>query len=245
MFELFFSPEAWISLFTLTALEIILGVDNLVFVSLVTNRLAQTQQRSARQFGLLLACVTRLLLLATLAWMTKFTQPLFTLVGHVFSGRDLVLILGGLFLLAKGTSELHFNVTIVTENKNSLHRLHRYPRFSMVIIQIMLLDIIFSLDSVITAVGMAQEFIIMALAIIIAIALMVWASGPLSFFINTYPNLKILGLSFLLLIGLVLVADGFGMHVPRAYLYFAIAFSIFVEWLNILTNRWRQKKNSD
>jgi|ERR1043165_1785187 predicted tellurium resistance membrane protein TerC len=242
MFELFFSPEAWISLFTLTALEIILGVDNLVFVSLVTNRLAQTQQRSARQFGLLLACVTRLLLLATLAWMTKFTQPLFTLVGHVFSGRDLVLILGGLFLLAKGTSELHFNVTIVTENKNSLHR---YPRFSMVIIQIMLLDIIFSLDSVITAVGMAQEFIIMALAIIIAIALMVWASGPLSYFINTYPNLKILGLSFLLLIGLVLVADGFGMHVPRAYLYFAIAFSIFVEWLNILANRWRQKKNSD
>lgn len=242
MFELFFSPEAWISLLTLTALEIILGVDNLVFISIVTNRLAQSQQRSARQFGLLLACVTRLLLLATLAWMTKFTQPLFTLVGHVFSGRDLVLILGGLFLLAKGTSELHFNVTIVTENKNSLRR---YSRFSMVIIQIMLLDIIFSLDSVITAVGMAQEFIIMALAIIIAIALMIWVSGPLSHFINTYPNLKILGLSFLLLIGLVLVADGFGMHVPRAYLYFAIAFSVFVEWLNILANRWRQKKNSN
>lgn len=242
MFELFFSPEAWISLLTLTALEIILGIDNLVFISIVTNRLAQSQQRSARQFGLLLACVTRLLLLATLAWMTKFTQTLFTLVGHVFSGRDLVLILGGLFLLAKGTSELHFNVTIVTENKNTLRR---YSRFSMVIIQIMLLDIIFSLDSVITAVGMAQEFIIMALAIIIAIALMIWASGPLSHFINTYPNLKILGLSFLLLIGLVLVADGFGMHVPRAYLYFAIAFSVFVEWLNILTNRWQQKKNSN
>lgn len=242
MFELFFSTEAWISLLALTALEIILGIDNLVFIAIVTNRLAQSQQRSARQFGLLLACVTRLLLLATLAWMTKFTQPLFTLVGHVFSGRDLVLILGGLFLLAKGTSELHFNVTIVTEKKSSLHR---YSRFSMVIIQIMLLDIIFSLDSVITAVGMAQEFIIMALAIIIAIALMVWASGPLSHFINTYPNLKILGLSFLLLIGLVLVADGFGMHVPRAYLYFAIAFSVFVEWLNILANRWRQKKNSN
>ncbi|WP_342227731.1 TerC family protein [Rickettsiella endosymbiont of Rhagonycha lignosa] len=242
MFELFFSPEAWISLLTLTALEIILGIDNLVFIAIVTNRLAQSQQSSARQFGLLLACVTRLLLLATLAWMTKFTQPLFTLVGHVFSGRDLILILGGLFLLAKGTSELHFNVTIVTEKKSSLHR---YSRFSMVIIQIMLLDIIFSLDSVITAVGMAQEFIIMALAIIIAIALMIWASGPLSHFINTYPNLKILGLSFLLLIGLVLVADGFGMHVPRAYLYFAIAFSVFVEWLNILANRWRQKKNSN
>lgn len=240
MFELFFSPEAWISLLTLTALEIILGIDNLVFISIVTNRLAKAQQRSARQFGLLLACLTRLLLLATLAWMTKFTQPLFTLAGHIFSGRDVVLILGGLFLLAKGTSELHFNVTIAADEKSNLHR---YSRFSMVIIQIMLLDIIFSLDSVITAVGMAQEFIIMALAIIIAIALMIWASGPLSHFINIYPNLKILGLSFLLLIGLVLVADGFGLHIPRAYLYFAIAFSVFVEWLNILARRWRQKKN--
>ncbi|MFZ0219023.1 MAG: TerC family protein [Candidatus Aquirickettsiella sp.] len=240
MLKLFFSPEAWISLLTLTALEIILGIDNLVFISIVTNRLAQAQQQSARQFGLLLACLTRLLLLASIAWMTQFTQPLVTLAGHIFSGRDLVLILGGLFLLAKGTSELHFNVTIATENKNNLAR---YSRLSIVIIQIMLLDIIFSLDSVITAVGMAQEFIIMALAIIIAIALMIWASGPLSHFINIYPNLKILGLSFLLLIGLVLVADGFGLHVPRAYLYFAIAFSVFVEWLNILANRWRQKKN--
>ncbi len=241
MFELFFSPEAWISLLTLTALEIILGIDNLVFISIVTNRLAQAQQRSARQFGLLLACLTRLLLLATLAWMTKFTQPLFTVAGHIFSGRDLVLILGGLFLLAKGTSELHFNVTISRESKSNLYR---YSQFSMVIIQIMLLDIIFSLDSVITAVGMAQEFIIMALAIIIAIALMIWVSGPISHFINIYPNLKILGLSFLLLIGLVLIADGFGLHVPRAYLYFAIAFSLFVEWLNILASRWQRKKNS-
>lgn len=242
MIELFFSPEAWISLLTLTALEIILGIDNLVFISIVTNRLTQAQQRSARQFGLMLACLTRLLLLATLAWMNKFTQPLFILAGHVFSGRDLVLILGGLFLLAKGTSELHFNVSIATENKSNLHR---YSRFSMVIIQIMLLDIIFSLDSVITAIGMAQEFIIMALAIIIAIALMIWASGPISHFINIYPNLKILGLSFLLLIGLVLIADGLGLHVPRAYLYFAIAFSVFVEWLNILSGRWRRKKNSN
>jgi predicted tellurium resistance membrane protein TerC len=242
MFELFFSPEAWISLLTLTALEIILGIDNLVFISIVTSRLALSQQRSARQFGLLLACLTRLLLLAAIAWMTKFTQPLFTLVDHAFSGRDLVLIVGGLFLLAKGTSELHFNVTIATEEKS---KLQRYSQFLMVIIQIMLLDIIFSLDSVITAVGMAQEFIIMALAIIVAIALMIWASGPLSHFINLYPNLKILGLSFLLLIGLVLIADGFGLHVPRAYLYFAIVFSVFVEWLNILASRWRQKKNSN
>lgn len=241
MLKLFFSPEAWFSLLTLTALEIILGIDNLVFISIVTNRLAQAQQRSARQFGLLLACLTRLLLLAALAWMTQFTQPLFALVGHVFSARDLVLIIGGLFLIAKGTSELHFNVTIAAQKKSNLHR---YSKFSIVIIQIMLLDIIFSLDSVITAIGMAQEFTIMALAIIIAIALMVWMSGPISRFINIYPNLKILGLSFLLLIGLVLVADGFGLHVPRAYLYFAIAFSIFVEWLNILASRWRQKKST-
>lgn len=234
MLELFFSPEAWISLLTLTALEIVLGIDNLVFISLVTNRLPKPQQRGARQFGLVLACLTRLLLLATISWMTRFTQPLFTLAGHAFSGRDLILSLGGVFLLAKGTSELHLNVSEIDEKSN---KLRQFSRFSVVIIQIMLLDIIFSLDSVITAVGMAQEFIIMALAIIVAIGLMIWASGPLSRFINTYPSLKILGLSFLLLIGLVLVADGFGLHVPRGYLYFAIAFSVFVEWLNILATR--------
>lgn len=239
MLELFFSPEAWVSLLTLTALEIVLGIDNLVFISLVTNRLPVAKQRSARQFGLLLACVTRLLLLATITWMTRFTHPLFTLANHAFSGRDLILILGGVFLLAKGTSELHFNVNQIDE------KLSKYPfsRFSVVILQIMLLDIIFSLDSVITAVGMAQEFIIMVLAIMVAMGLMIWVSGPLSRFINTYPSLKILGLSFLLLIGLVLVADGFGLYVPRGYLYFAIAFSVFVEWLNILATRWRAKKD--
>lgn len=241
MLDLFFSPEAWFSLLTLTALEIILGIDNLVFISLITHRLAQAEQRSARQIGLLLACLTRLLLLAMLTWMTQFTQPLFSVSGHFFSIRDGILIIGGLFLIAKGTSELHFNVTIAAEKKNNRHR---YSQFSIVIIQIMLLDILFSLDSVITAIGMAQEFMIMALAIIIAIALMIWVSGPISHFINIYPNLKILGLSFLLLIGLVLVADGFGLHVPRAYLYFAIAFSVFVEWLNILASRWRQKKSN-
>ena len=240
MLELFFSPEAWISLLTLTALEIVLGIDNLVFISLVTNRLPIAQQRSARQFGLVLACLTRLLLLATITWMTQFTHPLFTLFGRAFSGRDIILILGGVFLLAKGTSELHVNVSVTDEKSN---KLHQFSRFSVVIIQIMLLDIIFSLDSVITAVGMAQDFIIMALAIIVAIALMIWASGPLSRFINTYPSLKILGLSFLLLIGLVLIADGFGLHVPRGYLYFAIAFSVFVEWLNILATRWKERKD--
>jgi predicted tellurium resistance membrane protein TerC len=241
MLILFLSPAVWISLVSLTALEIVLGIDNLVFISLMTNRLARSEQRLARQFGLLLACLTRLLLLATIAWMTRFTQPLFTWAGHAFSGRDVILILGGLFLLGKGTSELHFNVNVASKEQTS--KLRQYSRFSVVIIQIMLLDIIFSLDSVITAVGMAQEFIVMALAIVIAIALMIGASGPLSHFINSYPNLKILGLSFLLLIGLVLIADGFGLHVPRTYLYFAIAFSVFVEWLNILATRWRANKN--
>lgn len=239
MLELLFSPQAWISLLTLTALEIVLGIDNLIFISLITQRLPSSQQRSARRFGLLLACLTRLLLLATITWITQFTQPLFTLARHAFSGRDLILIFGGLFLLAKGTSELHLNVSQITEKTK---KLRQFSQFYVVIFQIMLLDIIFSLDSVITAVGMAQEFIIMALAIIIAIALMIWASDPLSHFINSYPNLKILGLSFLLLIGLVLVADGFGLHVPRAYLYFAIAFSVFVEWLNVLAARWQKKK---
>jgi predicted tellurium resistance membrane protein TerC len=240
MLELLISPEAWVSLLTLTALEIVLGIDNLVFISLITHRLPISQQRPARQFGLLLACLTRLLLLASIAWMTRFTQPLFTLAKHAFSGRDLILILGGIFLLAKGTSELHLNVNQVAEKPGQLHQ---FSRFSVVIIQIMLLDIIFSLDSVITAVGMAQEFIIMALAIIVAIALMLCASTPLARVINTYPSLKILGLSFLLLIGLVLVADGFGFHVPRGYLYFAISFSVFVEWLNILAIRWQKKKS--
>lgn len=240
MFAFVFSPEAWISLLTLTALEIILGIDNLVFISIVTQRLPQPQQASARRFGLLLACLSRLLLLATVTWMTRFTQPLVTIVGHIFSGRDVLLILGGLFLLAKGTRELHLQVTAASDTSSHLPR---YARFSSVILQIMLLDVLFSFDSVITAVGMAQEFIIMALAIIMAIALMLWASGPLSHFIHHYPNLKILGLSFLLLIGLVLIADGFGLTIPRAYLYFAISFSLAVEALTIVASRWRKNKS--
>lgn len=239
MLAFVFSPEAWISLLTLTALEIILGIDNLVFISIVTQRLPQHQQRAARQFGLLLACITRLLLLATLTWITRFTQPLFTVAGQVFSAREVLLIVGGLFLLVKGTCELHLQVTAASDTQP---RLQHYALFSLVVLQIMLLDMLFSFDSVITALGMTQEFIIMALAIILAIALMLWASGPLSRLMATYPNLKILGLSFLLLIGLVLIADGFGLAIPRAYLYFAITFSLLVEALIILASRWRKRK---
>lgn len=239
MLELFLCPKTWISLLTLTALEIVLGIDNLIFISVLTNRLPDAQQKHARQFGLILACIIRLLLLATITWLTQFTHPFVSIMESTFSGRDLILIGGGIFLLAKGTSELHLNITAIEEKTGSLRRC---SRFSAVIIQIMLLDIIFSLDSVITAIGMAQEFIVMAIAIILAIALMIWASGPLNKFITTYPTLKILGLSFLLLVGLILLADGFGLHIPRGYLYFAITFSIFVEWMNILAAGWRQRR---
>lgn len=241
MLDLFLLPQTWLSLFTLTALEIVLGIDNLIFIAIITAKLPVAQQHLARQFGLILACVTRLLLLASLTWLTQWTQTLFTLFDHGFSIRDLILIFGGLFLLAKGTSELHISVN-PSEGGNKQEKSSRQQTFLTVILQIMVLDIIFSLDSVITAIGLAQEYIVMAVAIIISIGLMLWASAPLSQFIHTYPSLKILGLSFLLLVGLVLIAEGFGLHIPRGYLYFAITFSIFVEWLNLVAQRWRKAK---
>jgi predicted tellurium resistance membrane protein TerC len=234
MLEIFSYPETWASLLTLTVLEIVLGVDNLVFIAVITARLPKHRQTSARQLGLILACVTRLLLLAAINWLTHFTHPIITIMGQVFSGRDLILLGGGLFLLAKGTSEIHLNIiNEATEQKRNKPT----PRFSWIIIQIALLDIIFSLDSVITAVGMAQQFIIMAIAIIIAVILMIVASASLSRFIQAYPSLKMLALSFLLLVGMALIADGFNFHIPRGYLYFAIAFSLFVEILNIIGGR--------
>lgn len=243
MLDLFLLPQTWISLLTLTALEIVLGIDNLIFIAIVTTKLPTAQQHTARQFGLLLACVTRLLLLASLTWLTQWTQTLFTLFEHAFSVRDVILLLGGLFLLAKGTSELHFSVN-PSALRDKKDKSSRYRTFSMVILQIMVLDIIFSLDSVITAIGIAQDYFVMALAIIITIGLMLWASAPLSRFIHTYPSLKILGLSFLFLVGLVLIAEGFGLHIPRGYLYFAIAFSIFVESLNLLAQHWKKAKKT-
>lgn len=233
MLTIFTNPEMLIGLLTLTLLEIVLGIDNLVFISVVTSRLPLQQQKKARQIGLILACVMRLLLLATIAWIVKLTTPLFSIWSQTFSWRDLILIFGGLFLLVKGTSEIHQNVAQLDE-KNA-HKM--FASFTSVVIQIMFLDIIFSLDSVITAVGMVQELTIMVLAIIIAVIVMLIASEPLSRFIQTYPSLKILALSFLLLVGMALVADGFKFHIPRGYLYFAIAFSIFVEVANILSGR--------
>lgn len=238
MFEIFLNPTTWVSLFILIVLEIILGIDNLVFISLLTHRLPARQQKTAWRVGLLLACITRLLLLAAITELIHFTQPLFTLFDQQFSLQNLILIGGGLFLLVKSTSEIHVNVMSETVKT----QLKRPAQFFIVILQIMILDIIFSLDSVFTAVGMVQEYLIMAIAIVVAIIIMLEASAPVSRVINNYPTIKMLALSFLLLIGVALLADGLGFHIPRGYLYFAISFSLFVEILNILAGRRRIRK---
>jgi len=233
MLDVFFNPATWISLFTLTTIEIVLGIDNLVFISIITGRLPPKLQKTGRRLGLILACVTRLVLLAMVVWLTKLTYPVFGLLGYEFSWRDLLLIGGGLFLLAKGTSEIHMSVS----EQTTVNKSPKYANFALIVIQIMFLDIVFSFDSVIVAVGLVQEFFIMAAAIIIAVLLMLLASEPISRFIKDYPTLKMLALSFLLLVGVVLIADGFKFHIPRGYIYFAITFSMGVEVLNILVGR--------
>lgn len=223
-------PQAWISLLTLTGLEIVLGIDNIIFISILAGKLPADQQARARQTGLALALITRLLLLASIAWMARLTTPLFTLVGHGVSGRDLILIVGGIFLLVKSTMEIHEKL----EGEDAHDRpVRAAARFGRVIVQIMLLDIVFSLDSVITAVGMAQHLMIMMIAVILAMGVMLLAAGSISDFVNRHPTLKILALSFLLLIGVTLVAEGTGLHIPKAYVYFAMAFSFGVEMLNL------------
>ncbi len=229
-------PQIWASLLTLTALEIVLGIDNLVFIAILAGRLPAERQDRARKLGLSLALVTRLALLASIAWIASLTRPLFLAFGHPLSWRDLILIAGGFFLLYKATHEIHRRLEGDPPAGGS-------PRastsFAGVILQIMLLDIVFSLDSVITAVGMANELWVMAAAIVVAVAIMLAASGPLSAFVQRYPTVKMLALSFLLMIGMVLVADGFGFHVPKGYIYVAMAFSVLVESLNLLAARRR------
>ena len=236
------SPEIWISLFTLTVLEIILGIDNIVFISILAGKLPQAQQAKARQTGLSLALITRILLLCGLAWMVKLTKPLFEIPTfgilsepHGVSGRDLILILGGLFLLWKSTNEIHDKL----EGEDGEVSRRVTPRFAAVIIQILLLDIVFSLDSVITAVGMAKHLGVMIAAVIIALVFMLFFAGKISDFIHKHPSLKMLALSFLMLIGCALVAEGFHKEIPKGYIYFAMAFSVGVESLNI---RMRTKK---
>jgi predicted tellurium resistance membrane protein TerC len=234
-------PETWIALVTLTVLEIVLGVDNIVFISILAGKLPRQQQASARRAGLVAAMLTRIALLLSLAWLIRVTRPLFSLFGHAFSGRDLLFLAGGLFLLAKATTEIHDRL----EGKEGHASARVPPSFVAVIVQIMLLDVVFSLDSVITAVGMAQQIWVMAAAIVIAVAIMLVASRPIVRFIHLHPSVKMLALSFVLLIGLALVADGMGFHIPKGYLYFAMLFSVFVEGLNITLARRRRRAESN
>jgi predicted tellurium resistance membrane protein TerC len=225
------SPDTWVALLTLTLLEIVLGIDNVIFISILVQRLPAEGRDRARLIGLGLAMGMRILLLLTISWIIGLTQPLFSAVGRDFSWRDLILIGGGLFLLYKATSEIHESL----EGAEAEHETPGAARasFGSVLIQIVLLDIVFSLDSVLTAVGMVDEILIMIAAVMIAVGVMLFASGPLSRFVHQHPSVKMLALSFLLLIGVTLIADGFGLHVDKAYIYVAIAFSVFVEGLNL------------
>ncbi len=238
MLDLFADPQVWASLLTLTALEIVLGIDNIIFISIMAAKLPVHQQKRARQVGLALALITRLLLLASIAWVATLTQPLISLLGMDFSGRDLILIGGGLFLLAKGTMEIHHTVEGHEEEGSA----PKVASFSGVVVQIMFLDIVFSLDSVITAVGMSNHLPVMIAAVVIAMAVMLFASGPVGDFVNRHATVKMLALSFLLLVGIALVADGLGFHIPKGYLYFAIAFSALVEALNLLASARRKRR---
>jgi predicted tellurium resistance membrane protein TerC len=225
----FTSPQTWIALLTLTALEIVLGIDNIIFISIIASKLPENQQEFGRQIGLAMAMLTRILLLFSLTWLTRLTSPIFSIFQTDFSGRDLILISGGLFLLGKSTFEIHERL----EGEEGRASQKVAASLSGVILQIMLLDIVFSLDSVITAIGMVNEIAIMVIAVVIAVIIMLFASGPISKFVNDRPTLKILALSFLLLIGFSLVADGLGLHIPKGYIYFAMGFSVFVEIINL------------
>jgi predicted tellurium resistance membrane protein TerC len=232
MIELWSNPQTWISLVTLTLLEIVLGIDNIVFISILSAKLPEAQQPKARKVGLMAALVTRLLLLFSLSIIVKLTSPLFTVFHQAISGRDLVLILGGLFLLYKSTTEIHEKVGGLAHEDGNGSNGKAYG-FVGVIVQIMFLDIIFSLDSVITAVGMVDQLVVMAAAVVIAVLIMLAASGPISYFVNHFPTVKMLALSFLLLVGMALVAEGLDIHIPKGYIYFAMFFSMAVEVLNI------------
>jgi predicted tellurium resistance membrane protein TerC len=237
MFEWINSPEAWIALTTLLALEIVLGVDNIIFISILVGRLPAAQREFARRLGLGFAMLTRLALLASLSWIIGLTEPWFTVAGEEISGRDLVLIVGGLFLLFKSTKEMH----ALLEDAHGGGEIRVVESLLSTIVQIGLLDIVFSLDSVITAVGLVDQIEIMVIAVVGAVAVMLFAARPISDFIDVHPTLKMLALSFLMMIGLTLMVEGFEIHVPKGYIYFAMAFSVFVEALN---NRLRRRLRS-
>jgi predicted tellurium resistance membrane protein TerC len=234
---LFADPETWIALLTLAVLEIVLGIDNVIFISILVQRLPAERRDQARLIGLGLAMVMRILLLLTISWIIGLTQPVFSALGREFSWRDLILIGGGLFLLWKATTEI--NISLEGEEAHAPGAAAT-ASVGGVLIQIVLLDIVFSLDSVLTAVGMVDEVAIMIIAVVIAVGVMLFASGPLAKFVHDHPSVKMLALSFLLLIGVTLIADGFGLHIDKAYIYAAMGFSVFVEALNLRSRRKRR-----
>ncbi len=239
MFEWLADPEAWIALFTLTALEIVLGVDNIIFISILVGRLPEAQRQRARVLGLGFAMVTRIGLLLSLAWVMTLTEPLITIVGHEISGRDIILIAGGLFLLWKSVHEIHNSLEGEAETDESAVAAVK-ATFAGIIVQIGIIDIVFSLDSVITAVGMADHVEIMVIAIVIAVGVMMFSAKAIGEFVDRHPTVKMLALSFLILVGLALVAEGWGFHIPKGYIYFAMAFSVLVEMLNLRVRKKRE-----
>lgn len=243
MFDWIFLPEAWVALATLLALEIVLGIDNIIFISILVGRLPPQQRELARRLGIGFAMLTRLALLFSLAWIIGLVEPWFSVLGQEISGRDLVLILGGLFLLAKATHEIHLSLEAPQEAEASMAAAARNGMVGIVV-QIALLDIVFSLDSVITAVGLVDHLSVMVLAILGAVAVMLFAARSIGDFVDRHPSIKMLALSFLMMIGLTLMAEGFDVHVPKGYIYFAMAFSVVVELLNIRVRRNRAQQGS-
>lgn len=237
MVELLTSPEAWVALATLTALEIVLGIDNIIFISILVAKLPQHQRQFARTVGLSLAMLTRLLLLFSLAWIMRLTEPFVTIFGYGITGRDVILIGGGLFLIVKAVLEIHNSLEGEVEEEKDI----KVNGLMMILIQIAILDIVFSLDSVITAVGLVSQVPIMATAIIIAVLVMMFAAKPIGDFVDSHPTIKILALSFLVVVGFTLMIEGFGVHVPKGYIYFAMAFSLGVEMVNIKMRKVKDK----
>jgi predicted tellurium resistance membrane protein TerC len=228
--EIFLHPEAWVALLTLTFLEIVLGVDNIIFISIVSNRLPEEQQPKARTIGLVLALFVRIIMLSGISYIIGFTQPMFEVFEHPVSGRDIILAIGGLFLVAKSITEIHDKVD---KKEMELSMKSKTPSFKNIILQIVLLDIIFSFDSILTAVGMSRQLPVMIAAVVIAILIMMSFASPISKFINKYPTLQMLALSFLILIGFMLMLESVHVEVPKGYIYFAVFFSLLVEFLNI------------
>jgi predicted tellurium resistance membrane protein TerC len=241
MLELLTDPQAWLAFLTLSALEIVLGIDNIIFIAVLVGRLPPHQRAKARNFGLLLAMWSRIALLLSIVWLIGLTRPWFTVLGNEISGRDLVLIVGGLFLLVKSVLEIHHTLEGAAESKG----IRVFSSFMLIIVQIGVIDIVFSLDSVFTAVGLAEDVPIMVAAIIVAVLVMMLLAGPISNFVEEHPTVKVLALAFLILVGMALIADGLDTHVPKGYLYFAMAFSVTVEMINLRRRKALDRRRAE